>query len=386
MPSPVRALRAGRGGRVPVAVIVATVLVLSALVLLELALAPGRTLMPLLVAVPATAMLDPVRPCRALAAGTLTATVAAPLGMLLWSGHPVVVLTSAIGIVYTTTMMWVACRRLRDSDSAQADLRAVVETMQHALLRPVPLRLGPVAVQVRYLAAAAQAQVGGDLYDVVSTPYGVRLILGDAMGKGLPAVEKAADVLGAFRELAHHERSLAGVAMRLDGFLASRGGDEEFVTALLVEIPAAGGRAQLISCGHPPALLLSGGGVSYVDVICPAPPLGLMGMVDGGCSPVTITLGPGDRMLLYTDGVTEARDAQGRFYPLPERVRAVCGMGPERPSEQPLDALEADLLAYVGGRLTDDAAMLLVSFEGVRPPHGPSGAGELTAEQFSGTR
>ncbi|MBO2455849.1 serine/threonine-protein phosphatase [Actinomadura barringtoniae] len=340
----------------PIAMLVATAFVLSALVLLDGVLPPGQTVMALLAAVPATAMLDPVRPCRALAAGWLTSAVAIPLGALHWSGQPVVVVTSAIGIVYTTMMMWLACRRQRDSDTAQADLRAVAGTMQRALLRPVPLELGPVSVQVRYLAATAQAQVGGDLYDVLSTPYGVRLIMGDARGKGLVAVEKAADVLGAFRELAHHERSLSGVALRLDAFLAARGGDEDFVTALLVEIPASGGRAELISCGHPPALLLAGGSVSYVEALCPAPPLGLMGMGDGGWAPVTITFRPGERLLLYTDGVSEARDAAGRFFPLTERVSGSYG----HDARGLVDALETQLKAHAGGRLDDDAAMLLL--------------------------
>jgi hypothetical protein len=362
----VRALRAGLDAPVPVAVILVSVLLLSGLVLVDLALPTGRTVLPLLVAVPATAMLDPVRPCRALVAGGLTFAVAVPLGLLHWSTHPVVTVAALLGIAYTTTMMWLACRRQQASDNTQADLRAVVETMQRALLRPVPRRLGPVSIQVRYIAATAQAQVGGDLYDALGTPYGVRLIVGDAMGKGPAAVEKAADVLGAFRELALHEQALAGVALRLDAFLAARGGDEEFVTALLVEIPAGGGRAELISCGHPPALLLSGGGVSYVDAICPAPPLGLMAMAmaDGGCAPITLTFGPGDRLLLYTDGVSEARDAAGGFFPLIERVERSYG----RDARALVDALENDLRAHVGGRLDDDVAMLLVDAEPAELP------------------
>ena len=73
-----------------------------------------------------------------------------------------------------------------------------------------------------YLAAAAEARVGGDLYEVARTPFGIRLIVGDARGKGLEAVETAADVLGVFREVAHEVYTLAEVARRIDASLARR--------------------------------------------------------------------------------------------------------------------------------------------------------------------
>lgn len=66
-----------------------------------------------------------------------------------------------------------------------AAVRSVAEAAQHALLTPIPETVGPFRVAVRYSAAAAEARIGGDLYALVSTPYGVRLIVGDVRGKGL---------------------------------------------------------------------------------------------------------------------------------------------------------------------------------------------------------
>src|SRR5438093_521681 len=77
-----------------------------------------------------------------------------------------------------------------------ADVTSVAEVVQRALLPPLPERVGPLELEVVYLAAAAQARVGGDLYEVARTQFGIRLIVGDARGKGLDAVETAADVLG----------------------------------------------------------------------------------------------------------------------------------------------------------------------------------------------
>jgi hypothetical protein len=88
-----------------------------------------------------------------------------------------------------------ASRVRRHREHTLAEVRAVAETAQRVLLRPLPHHLGQVDIEVLYQAAAAQARIGGDFYDVRRTPHGVRLIIGDVRGKGLPAVEAASDVL-----------------------------------------------------------------------------------------------------------------------------------------------------------------------------------------------
>ncbi|MEU5884844.1 SpoIIE family protein phosphatase [Spirillospora sp. NPDC047279] len=266
-------------------------ILLSGIVPFDLALPAAFTAMPLLVAVPTLAVLTCTRTRCSSFIGLAALLVAAPLAAEHGGATPVVVTCSLAGIVVTSVMMWVACRRQERSDGTQAGLRTVLEAMQRAVLRPVPPRLGPLAAHARYLAAAAHAQVGGDLYDGVITPCGVRLIVGDAMGEGLSAVEKATDVLGAFRELAQNEATLGGMAVRL-------------------------------------------------DTIPPAPPLGPLGMRDDGwTSSMRLRLGEGDRLPLYTDGVTEARDADGRFFPLDEHVADHDDEGP------------ADLVAIIEGKL-----------------------------------
>jgi serine phosphatase RsbU (regulator of sigma subunit) len=248
-----------------------------------------------------------------------------------------------------------------------ANVISVAETAQRAVLRPLPEHLGPLELGVVYLAAAADAKVGGDLYEVTTTPHGIRLIIGDVRGKGLGAVEVASDVLGMFREVAHDVHTLAELARRLDAGLARRWGQhEEFVTALFAEIDPVAGRLSIYSCGHPPPILISPDGVTTLEVPAPAPPLGLLTLGDGSGAGRTLPFKPNEQLLLYTDGVTEARDDERReFYPLDQRVAAFRAARPALANggiqvTSLLEVLRDDLLRHAGAPLQDDAALLLV--------------------------
>lgn len=245
-------------------------------------------------------------------------------------------------------------------------LRSVAEAAQEVVLRPLRDRMGPLRLASVYLAAEAEAQIGGDLYAAIRTPHGTRLIIGDVRGKGLEAVGDAALVLGAFRAVAHRAADLptlvadleAAVAADPDGAGEPAGEPgEAFTTAAVVDVPDQEMTVRLISCGHPPPLLLRGGRVVPLEVDHPAPPLGLTQFVDTGFAPQSFSFEPGDMILLYTDGVIEARDSAGAFYPLPERAADWPGDGPDAL----LRHLCADLLAHSpGGSLGDDAAMVAI--------------------------
>ena len=84
-----------------------------------------------------------------------------------------------------------------------ANFKTIAEAAQQILLRPVPRRIPPADIAVRYVSAAASARIGGDLYEAIAAGSGIRLIVGDVLGKGLPAARTASVVLGAFREAAY---------------------------------------------------------------------------------------------------------------------------------------------------------------------------------------
>jgi serine phosphatase RsbU (regulator of sigma subunit) len=209
---------------------------------------------------------------------------------------------------------------------------------------------------------------GGDIACAVIAPNAVRLLIGDVMGHDPRAARTAAEVTRAFRQIAAHPDPLQVVAARLHAFVANAAAGEEFVTAQFVSVPNGdGGEAQIVCCGHPPPLMLRGGQATLLDALPPSPPLGLLDM--GGYSPHADLLGacPGDSVLLYTDGVSEAYDDHGRPYPLAERATALSARNQQpRADEHGRDRLPEllrdDLLDHVGGDLRDDATLLYVRF------------------------
>lgn len=326
-----------------------------AVAVIDLMLPSGPTAMALFVPVPALALLGPRSLRGSLWAGASAFIVAIPVALTHRESWPVLGTPVLAGIAVVTILTVLSARSYERRERSVADMRDAMEAMRRTLVRPVPPSVGTVRTEVRYLAAESAAGVGGDLYDVMSTPFGVRLIIGDVKGKGLAVVETVADVLGAFRELAQHEAKLPAIAMRLDAMLACKGREEEFVTALLVTIPGREATAELVCCGHPPPLLVRDQQATFAGVLDPAPPLALLGLSDGQCTAGVIPFGGTDWLLFYTDGVTEARDSTGQFYPLRERVAALrCG-----PADF-LGTLECDLRRHASGRLQDDAVLLLI--------------------------
>ncbi|WP_067457896.1 PP2C family protein-serine/threonine phosphatase [Actinomadura macra] len=319
---------------------------------------PGTGYLPLLALGPAFASLSG-GVLRTAAVGVLALALCLALARfnhILGSRNSALTFASLIGV--TAAGMLASVYRERN-ERELAGMRSIAEVAQRVLLRPVPRRVGTNRAAVRYISAAAGARIGGDLYEVVMTSQGVRVIVGDVQGKGLDAVETAAVVLGAFREAAYDEPGLPGVADRIERALARHLTSEQFVTAVLAELHPDH-RVTLLNRGHPPPLLVHAGkAAESLDPPAAAPPLGLSGLVDESARTFSVEFRPGDQLLLYTDGVVEARNGKGDFYPLTQRVDALLDTDPE----MALDALQADLLRYVGAPLDDDAAMLLLTTE-----------------------
>jgi len=264
-----------------------------------------------------------------------------------------------------------------------ADVRTVAEVAQRVLLRPVPAESGAVRIAVRYISATSRATIGGDLYEVIAAPDATRFIIGDVQGKGLEAVKMASTVLGAFRQVAPDTSDLAVIAARIEATLARELSDEQFVTAIVAQVSADGSKVELLNRGHPPPLLVDGAGPRLLEAAEGGLPLGLAqleadpghlgqpgqagqaaqpGQAAQAGSPgrtAVIEVGPGDQILFYTDGVSEARGRSGEFFPLAQS-RAVREAGDP---DQILDALSAEVLRHVGHALDDDAAMLLIRRE-----------------------
>ncbi|MFE2233486.1 PP2C family protein-serine/threonine phosphatase [Streptomyces sp. NPDC059442] len=140
-------------------------------------------------------------------------------------GEPLVpdlLLNEAVLAAVTAVAAWAS--RLRER--YERDLRevtAIADVVQRVVLRPLPSRLGPVGLDLLYVAAAAKARIGGDFYEAVRVPGAVRLMLGDVQGKGLGAVETASVLLGSFRAAVDQAPDLAALADRLEEGLGRYG-------------------------------------------------------------------------------------------------------------------------------------------------------------------
>ena len=132
------------------------------------------------------------------------------------TGWKVEALTEMVTVLTVSGLALLINRVVRRSGEQLASARGIAEAAQLAVLPKPAERIGGLHVSAWYEAAQADAFIGGDLYAVQETPYGVRLAVGDVRGKGLGAVEAVAVVLGAFREAAETEPTLEALAQRLE--------------------------------------------------------------------------------------------------------------------------------------------------------------------------
>ncbi|MFE3035776.1 PP2C family protein-serine/threonine phosphatase [Streptomyces canus] len=283
------------------------------------------------------------------------------------------VATSAVFFAVGTGLI-IHVRRALLRELRQA--RQVAGAAQSVLLRPLPPRIDGLSVAAAQMSADRGATIGGDLYEVVATDYGVRVVMGDVRGHGIAAIGTAAAVLGSFREAVHDEPELGGVLRRLDRALArhlreraERDGTvaEDFVTVLLLEM-GEDGELRALNCGHPWPYLLSGTVVEPLSCADPLPPLGpfplpadLSGLQCGH-------LLPGETLVLHTDGAEDARDTGGRFFPLRDVLQRVV----EVPPQAVLGRVFTALLDHTGGTPKDDVALLVLRND--RQPQPPEGA------------
>ncbi|MFE0138519.1 PP2C family protein-serine/threonine phosphatase [Streptomyces sp. NPDC059037] len=255
-------------------------------------------------------------------------------------------------------------------------LREIAGAAQNVLLRPLPPRVEGLTVAAGRLSASRGATVGGDLYEVAATDHGVRVVMGDVRGHGLAALATAAAVLGSFREAAYEEPELPLVLRRLERALGRHlrersraehpaGGGaapetpvaEEFVTVLLMEI-GPDGEVTALNCGHPWPHRLSGR-AEPVRGGEPLPPLGPFPLPPELPLLHCGSLLPGEALVLHTDGVEDARDAAGRFFPLRDALTEAVRVPPVVP-QAVIRAVYDQLLRHAGRLPADDAALLVL--------------------------
>jgi len=346
-------------GRIGSWALAGLVLLLSVLVvLLDVATGEDLRVIPLLVVVPALAsVFCTLRQTVWVAVWTTVVVVGSGLGGdgTFWDfvfGIGFAVLACALGVA--------ACAARIRHATEMARLRSAAVALQRQILRPLPVTTGQVFAYGLYEPMEEDRFVGGDIYEVVESPYGTRVIIGDVQGKGIAAIGAGFAAIAAFREAAVREPTLTGVVEALEDavvrhnvFSAQTGEAERFVTALVLGFDEEDG-VQVVNCGHLPPRLLHEGRASAVPLERTYVPLGLVGLSLETRAEESFALPPGATLLVVTDGVTEARDAARAFYPLDQRLD---GWADHDPREL-LDALHLDLEKFTGGIRRDDVAAL----------------------------
>ncbi|HKP91564.1 MAG TPA: GAF domain-containing SpoIIE family protein phosphatase [Thermoleophilaceae bacterium] len=247
------------------------------------------------------------------------------LGLCAMMGAPLLVEGDVIGVIhvgsYTDREFDEEEKRLLSLVADRAALaitharlyereHGIAETLQRSLLpRSLP-RVPGAVVAARYLPARAEAQVGGDWYDVVPlTGGGLALTIGDVSGHGVEAASLMGSLRDGLRAAALEGESVARATERVDRLLQSQrgGGDDAIATALFGVLGADGAHLDFTSAGHPPPLVIRPDGSAEFVLGGLSTPLGVL--ANGSRPTARIDLEPGSLLLLYTDGLVERRDA-----------------------------------------------------------------------------
>jgi serine phosphatase RsbU (regulator of sigma subunit) len=298
------------------------------------------------------------------------------LGLVALMGAPLTVEGTVIGVIHvgsrsprefteeeTRLLSLVADRVALAIEHARLYERehGIAETLQRSLLPGRLPSVPGVSVAARYLPARAEAQVGGDWYDVVPLDGGgLALTIGDVSGHGVEAATLMGRLRDALRDAALEGEGVAPATERADRMLQTqRAGGDAIATALLAVLGSDGARLDYTSAGHPPPLIVRPDGTTEYLKGGLSTPLGVEG--NGRREAAAITLEPGSMLLLYTDGLVERRDA-----PITDGLArlATAAASAGREPERFCDSVVEAMLGTEGP--SDDVALLALATNGAR--------------------
>lgn len=232
--------------------------------------------------------------------------------------------------------------------------------------------LPPNSFAVRDLSVAAMLEpaydVGGDAFDYAYQDGVLQFAIFDAVGHGLESSLMSTLTVGTYRHRRRSGDELDRTARAIDTMIADQFGDARYATGQLGRVDVSSGRLTLVNAGHPPPLLIRNERVVGPLTCPPRLPFGLGHLAKEPPGPMfDEQLEPGDALLLYTDGVVEARRSRGSDFGL-ERLEHFLhrALASGLPVAEMLRRLSHEVLDYYGGQLQDDASMLLVRWHPAR--------------------
>jgi PAS domain S-box-containing protein len=246
----------------------------------------------------------------------------------------------------------------------------IADSLQSALLN-LPSVVGRLRLGHRYHSATEAARVGGDFYDVFEIRDNqIAVMIGDVAGHGIEAARTATLVKDVIHAFTHQSPRAREVLRRANKVLVEKEVSGFFVTLFLGILNGDTGELQYASAGHPATLLRRVSG-RVETFAAGTPPLGIF--TDASWNTSEVTLAPGDMLLMYTDGVIEAR-RDGEFFG-EDRLKRLLARA-RRPAEELPDYVLKRVIAFARGVLNDDVAVLALSLSEI--------GSETTAEERPG--
>jgi serine phosphatase RsbU (regulator of sigma subunit) len=305
---------------------------------------------------------------RSIAAAPLADTTGS-LGMIALYARARVHRCSEDDLDLLVSLASAAALRVRNLALAERELQRLTMERELALARQLQMSLLPrqlpTSSQVDVAATMAPAHaVGGDLYDFFVEQGVLWFVVADASGKGMSAALYMAMTRTLFRAAARGARVPSAAAARMNEELARDNEEQFFVTAVLGRLDLRTGDVLVTNAGHPAPLIVRGGVTEEHKPARPGIALGVL--EDAIYADTTIRLAPGDGVVLFTDGVTEAHDTGSRLFES-DRLAAALGAVPAGASASRLvDAVAERLAAFTGDAPQhDDITVVAIVFRGI---------------------
>lgn len=202
--------------------------------------------------------------------------------------------------------------------------------------------------------------IGGDTFDYAINGPIVDLMVLDAVGHGLPAAVLATTAVGAYRHARREKRDLPDVAAAMNEVIAGEFTGSRFATAAIARLHLDTGQLRWVNAGHPDPFIIRDGSLLHPGPCKPHPPLGLQTRKPDVCE---TQLHAGDRVVLYTDGIVEARSPEGEFFGeerLADFIHRASSHGD--PAPETVRRLMQRVLAHQQDHLQDDASIIVLEW------------------------
>ncbi|MDR1415720.1 MAG: SpoIIE family protein phosphatase [Odoribacteraceae bacterium] len=250
---------------------------------------------------------------------------------------------------------------LRSATIAKEKIESEIRVAQRIQERFLPVQNMLHDRRFSLHASLSQSKaVGGDMYSYFVKKNNLYLLVGDVQGNGIPAALYMASISTLFNYVASTKHSTAEICNTLNAYMCRNAGEEMFITMFIGILDLDSGILNYTNAGHPFPIIRRG---ERRKTIFLKEPLDMpIGVTDNAYMEDHLQLEKGDLILVYTDGVTEAQDARGRFYGKERLLDLVQGLENDAP-EEAVQAVLADLKCYSGeANEADDLAMISILF------------------------